>query len=67
MNRFIERLFRKMAEMITGFWVVDEARTEVASKSYPDYPDYPVSLFGPLRLISKETIHELMKPTAQRK
>ena len=53
----MQNLFRRMAENITGFWVVEEPEKE-ARKSYPDYP---VSPFGPTRLISKETIEELVK------
>lgn len=53
----MQTLFRKMAENITSFWVVEEQPKQV-SKSYPDYP---VSPFGPTRLISKETIEDLMK------
>lgn len=44
-----------MAEKITGFWVVDETET---SKTYRDYP---ISPFGPIQLISKETINDLVK------
>ena len=50
----MQKLFRKMAEKITGFWVVDDAE---ATKTYRDFP---VSPFGPIRLISKETIKDLV-------
>ena len=46
-----------MAENITGFWVVEEPEKEARK----NYPDFPVSPFGPIRLISKETIEELVK------
>lgn len=57
MNRFMQTLFRLMAEDITGFWVV-ENDADTQTKTYPDYPIHP---FGPVRLISKETIKELLK------
>lgn len=57
MNTFMQNLFRRMAENITGFWVVEEPEKEVRKS----YPDYPVSPFGPIRLISKETIRDLVK------
>ena len=57
MNRFMQTLFRRMAEDITGFWVV-ENDADTRTKTYPDYPIRP---FGPVRLISKETIKELLK------
>lgn len=46
-----------MAENITSFWLVD-THSEAKVKFYHDYPVNP---FGPTRLISKETINELMK------
>lgn len=45
-----------MAENITGFWVVEEPEKEARK----NYPDFPVSPFGPIRLISKETIADLV-------
>lgn len=46
-----------MSEDITGFWVVEDS-TDTRTKTYPDYPVRP---FGPTRLISEETIKDLMK------
>ena len=57
MNRFLQTLFDKMSENITGFWVIEE-NTKEERKTYRDYP---VSPFGPTRLISKETILDLVK------
>ena len=57
MNRFMQTLLRKMAECITSFWVVEESQKETRK----GYPDYPVSPFGPISLISKETIDDLVK------
>ena len=57
MNTFMQNLFRKMADLITSFWVIDDTQKEVCKA----YPDYPVSPFGPISLISKETIDDLVK------
>lgn len=50
-------LLHKMAERITRFWVIEDMN----NKPSRHYPDFPVSPFGPIRLISKETIHDLVK------
>lgn len=57
MNTFMQNLFRKMADLITSFWVIDDTQKEACKV----YPDYPVSPFGPISLISKETIDDLVK------
>lgn len=57
MNKFMQTLLRKMAECITSFWVVEESQKEARK----GYPDYPVSPFGPISLISKDTIDDLVK------
>lgn len=53
----MQTILRKMSGYITSFWVVEDSYNGI-NKSYPDYP---VSPFGPTRLISKETINELVK------
>lgn len=58
MNRFIQTMFRRMSENITSFWVIEDLPREVSKT----YPDYPVTPFGPARLISKETIDALVNP-----
>lgn len=50
-------MFHKMSEKITSFWVIED----LPKKARKSYPDYPVSPFGPTRLISKETIRDLLK------
>lgn len=57
MNKFMQALFPKIAECITSFWVMNEQQKETRKS----YKDYPVSPFGPISLISKETINDLMK------
>lgn len=57
MNKFMQTLFHKMAECIKSFWVIEEPLNEMRKS----YKDYPVSPFGPIRLISKETIRDLVK------
>lgn len=53
----MQTILRKMSGCITSFWVVEEN----PNRKNTFYPDYPVSPFGPTRLISKETIKELVK------
>lgn len=50
-------MFRQMSENIIRFWVVEEHPKEEAKH----YNDFPVSPFGPIRMISKETIKDLLK------
>ena len=50
----MKRFLMRIARLITDFWVVN------ADQAEPHYPDYPVSPFGPTRLISKETIHKII-------
>lgn len=57
MSKFMQTILRKMSGCITSFWVVEEN----PNRKNTSYPDYPVSPFGPTRLISKETIKELVK------
>lgn len=46
-----------MSENITRFWIVEEHPKEDVKL----YHDFPVSPFGPIRMISKETIKDLLK------
>lgn len=62
MNRFMQSMFRKMAEMITSFWGIDDTQKEACKA----YPDYPVSPFGPISLISKETIEAYVRHCSKR-
>lgn len=57
MDRYLNKLLRTMANNITSFWLVATHSEEKVKF----YHDYPVNPFGPTRLISKETINELMK------
>lgn len=50
----MQTILRKMSGCITSFWVVEENPNRKNTF-------YPVSPFGPTRLISKETIKELVK------
>lgn len=52
----MQNLLHRMSENIISFWVMKEQ-----PKVDKCYPDYPVSPFGSIRMISKETIADLMK------
>ena len=41
--------------------LIEKIKKENPNRKNTFYPDYPVSPFGPTRLISKETIKELVK------
>lgn len=53
----MQTILRNLSGCITSFWVVEDNPNRI-NKSYPDYP---VSPLRPTRLISKETINELIK------
>ena len=56
MDRFFDKMIRKMSDNITSFWLVEPNDEEMRS-----YKDFPVCPFGPTRLINKETLKKLMK------
>lgn len=57
MNRFLRTMMQQMADNVRRFWLVEQNEEEVMRC----YKDFPVSPFGPTRLVSKETINELIK------
>lgn len=50
-------MMRQMADNTRHFWLVEQNEDEEVRC----YRDFPVNPFGPTRLVSKETINELMK------
>lgn len=57
MKKFAIIFLRKMSELIKSFWLLEAP----AGQSAKTYPDFPMTPFGPTRLISKETLQDLLK------